>query len=121
MASLAPLLDLLPDERVRALLDARAPVTVPEPVRPFLLASVARHLGAPVLAVVARSEEAESLARDIQAFLGRDGAEVFPGWEVLPGEPISPSTLREQDRGPNIETGSGHPSSLPARGPQRRR
>jgi transcription-repair coupling factor (superfamily II helicase) len=91
VASLAPLLDLLPDERVRALLDARAPVTVPEPVRPFLLASVARHLKAPVLAVVARSEEAESLARDIQAFLGRGGAEVFPGWEVLPGEPVSPS------------------------------
>jgi transcription-repair coupling factor (superfamily II helicase) len=91
VASLAPLLDLLPDERVRALVEARAPVTVPEPVRPFLLASIARHLGAPVLAVVARSEEAEALARDVQAFLGREGAEVFPGWEVLPGEPVSPS------------------------------
>jgi transcription-repair coupling factor (superfamily II helicase) len=91
VASLAPLLDLLPDERVRSLVESRAPVTVADPARPYLLASIARHLDAPVLAVTARAEEAEHLARDIQAFLGRDGAAVFPGWEVLPGEPISPS------------------------------
>ena len=91
MASLAPLLDLLPDERVRALLDAREPISLPEPVRPYLLASLASHLERPVLAVVARVEEAEHLARDVQAFLGPRGAEVFPGWEVLPGEPVSPS------------------------------
>jgi transcription-repair coupling factor (superfamily II helicase) len=84
-------LDLLPDERVRALLDERAPVTVLEPVRPFLLASLVRHLERPVLAISARAEEADQLARDVHAFLGRDGAEVFPGWEVLPGEPLSPS------------------------------
>ncbi|HEU4489206.1 MAG TPA: hypothetical protein VFS38_07970, partial [Actinomycetota bacterium] len=91
MASLAPLLDHLPDERVRALLDAPGAVTVAEAARPFLLASIARHLDGPVLAVTARSEEAEQLARDIQAFLGPRAAEVFPGWEVLPGEPVSPS------------------------------
>src|SRR5918996_401189 len=91
MASLAPLLDLLPDERVRALLAARSVVSVPDAARPFLLASLVRHLDRPVLAVVARAEEAENLARDLHAFLGREGAEVFPGWEVLPGEPVSPS------------------------------
>jgi len=91
LASLAPLLDLMPDERLRALVDARAPITVPDPVRPFLLASLVRHLQVPVLAVAARAEEAENLARDVHAFLGADGAEVFPGWEVLPGEPVSPS------------------------------
>src|SRR5918996_5919751 len=91
MASLAPLLDLLPDERVRALLDARSVVSVPDAARPFLLASLVRHLDRPVLAIVARAEEAENLARDVHAFLGRDGAEVFPGWEVLPGEPVSPA------------------------------
>jgi transcription-repair coupling factor (superfamily II helicase) len=90
-APLAPLLDLFPDEHLVALLDARAPVTVPEPARPFLLAALVRHLQKPALVVVARIEEAENLARDIQAFLGRKGAEVFPGWEVLPGEPLSPS------------------------------
>ncbi len=59
MASLAPLLDLLPDERVRALLGARGAITVPDPARPFVLASLVRHLEAPVLAVAARGEEAE--------------------------------------------------------------
>ena len=91
MASLAPLLELLPDERVRALLDARAAAVVPEPARPFLLAALVSHLERPVLAIVGRAEEADNLARDIQAFSGRRGAEVFPGWEVLPGEPVSPS------------------------------
>ena len=91
MAPLAPLLDLFPDEHLVALLDARVPITVPEPARPFLLSALVRHLHRPVLVVVARIEEAENLARDVQAFLGRTGAEVFPGWEVLPGEPLSPS------------------------------
>ena len=91
MASLAPLLDMLPDERVRALLDARSVATVPDAARPYVLASLVRHLGRPLLAVAGRAEEAEQLARDVQAFLGGDGSEVFPGWEVLPGEPLSPS------------------------------
>jgi transcription-repair coupling factor (superfamily II helicase) len=91
VASLAPLLDMLPDERVRALLDARSIATVPDPARPYLLASIVRHLDKPLLAIAGRSEEAEALARDVQAFLGRSGSEVFPGWEVLPGEPLSPS------------------------------
>ena len=91
VASLAPLLDLLPPERVAALGDERAPIVLAEPVRPFLLAAVVRHLDVPLLAVVARAEEAEVLARDVQAFLGPGGAEVFPAWEVLPGEPLSPS------------------------------
>ncbi len=91
MASLRPLLELLPDERIRDLVGSRAPITAPDPARPYLLAAMATHLGSPILAVCARAEESEHLARDIHAFLGRDGAEVFPGWEVLPGEPISPS------------------------------
>ena len=91
MASLAPLLDLLPAERVVALAETRAPLVAPEPVRPYLLASLVRHLESPLLAITARTEEAEHLVRDVQAFLGRPGAEVFPGWEVLPGEPLSPS------------------------------
>ena len=91
MASLAPLLDLLPDERVRALAGARSVVTVADPARPFLLAALVHHLQKPVLAVAARSDEADQLAHDVRAFLGPGGGEVFPGWEVLPGEPISPS------------------------------
>jgi transcription-repair coupling factor (superfamily II helicase) len=91
VASLAPLLDLLPEERISALLGERGPITVAEPARPFLLAALVRHLKRPVIAIGARSDEAEGMARDVRAFLGPAGAEVFPGWEVLPGEPLSPS------------------------------
>ncbi|MEA2497634.1 MAG: hypothetical protein QOH26_39, partial [Actinomycetota bacterium] len=91
MASLQPLLDLLPEERVRALLGARGAVTAPDAARPFLLSALVRHLDRPILAITSRADEAEHLTRDIHAFLGRDGAETFPGWEVLPGEPLSPS------------------------------
>ena len=76
---------------MRALVESDAPLTVPDPARPYLLAALVRHLSRPVLAITARGEEAEHVARDVQAFLGRDGADVFPGWEVLPGEPVSPS------------------------------
>jgi transcription-repair coupling factor (superfamily II helicase) len=91
MAALAPLLDLLPGDELDHLLGSDAPVTVPDPARPYLLGALVKRLDAPVLVIAARIEEAEHLARDIQAFLGPDGAEVFPGWEVLPGEPMSPS------------------------------
>ncbi|MDQ3962550.1 MAG: transcription-repair coupling factor [Actinomycetota bacterium] len=90
-ATLAPLLDLLPQEEIESLLEADAPLTVPEAARPYLLASLVRHLDRPLLAITSRIEEADHLVRDVQAFLGRGGAEVFPGWEVLPGEPLSPS------------------------------
>jgi transcription-repair coupling factor (superfamily II helicase) len=91
VATLQPLLDLVPEERLQALLRARSTVTATEPIRPYLLAALVRYLDRPLLAITARQEEAETLARDVHAFLGRDGAEVFPGWEVLPGEPLSPS------------------------------
>lgn len=90
-ATLAPLLDLLPQEEIEPLLEAGAPLTVPEAARPYLLASLVRHLDRPLLAITSRIEEADQLVRDVQAFVGRGGAEVFPGWEVLPGEPLSPS------------------------------
>ena len=90
-ASLAPLLDLLPEDELDHLLKSIEPVTVPDPARPYLLSAMVRQLRSPLLVVAARIEEAEHLVRDIQAFLGPDRAEVFPGWEVLPGEPISPS------------------------------
>jgi len=91
MGALAPLLELLPDDEIKSLLDTRAPLTVPDAARPYLLAAFVSHLQMPVLAITPRIDEAEQLARDIHAFLGRDAAEVFPGWEVLPGEPLSPS------------------------------
>jgi len=91
MPSLGPLLELLPDGELNEILGIEGALTVPEAARPYLIAAVVRGAEAPVLVVAARIEEADHLARDLQAFLGPDGAEVFPGWEVLPGEPLSPS------------------------------
>ena len=91
MPSLGPLLELLPDGELNEILGIEGALTVPEAARPYLIAAVVRRCDAPVLVVTARIEEADHLARDLQAFLGPDGAEVFPGWEVLPGEPMSPS------------------------------
>src|SRR5687767_8494687 len=91
MPSLGPLLELLPDGELNEILGIEGALTVPEAARPYLIAAVVRRTAAPVLVITARIEDAEHLTRDLQAFLGRDGAEVFPGWEVLPGEPMSPS------------------------------
>ena len=91
MSALAPLLELLPDGELNEMLAVEGALTVPEAARPYLIAAIVKRTDAPLLVVAARIEDAEHLARDLQAFLGPDGAEVFPGWEVLPGEPMSPS------------------------------
>ena len=57
----------------------------------FVVASLARALDAPVLAVAPGPPEAEVLARGITAFLGHDRVALFPSWEALPYEGISPS------------------------------
>ncbi len=40
--------------------------------------------------VLPRSRDAEQLAGDIGAFLGEDAVAVFPAWETLPHERLSP-------------------------------
>ncbi|MFB3738632.1 MAG: CarD family transcriptional regulator, partial [Candidatus Velamenicoccus archaeovorus] len=56
-----------------------------------LLAALARALESPVLAVTPGPREAEILARGVGAFLGPERAALFPAWEALPYEGISPS------------------------------
>ncbi|MCM3887259.1 transcription-repair coupling factor, partial [Frankia sp. R82] len=46
--------------------------------------------GRPVLAVVATGREAEDLAAALGDLLGRDTVAVFPSWETLPHERLSP-------------------------------
>src|SRR6266545_3921535 len=115
---LAPLLDRWPTatsfaEIVAALDDGGAEVVVPDVARAFLLAGLAAHLSdgaaksgavdpggarggagspphGPILAVTATSADAESLASDAAAFLGPERVAVFPAWETLPHEPLSP-------------------------------
>src|SRR6266542_2670331 len=96
---LAPLLDRWPTatsfaEIVAALDDGGAEVVVPDVARAFLLAGLATHAGAaanpPLVAVTATSADAEALAADAAAFLGPERVAVFPAWETLPHEPLSP-------------------------------
>jgi transcription-repair coupling factor (superfamily II helicase) len=61
------------------------------PGHPYVAAGLARALDGPVLAVAAGPREAERVAAGAAAFLGSDRALVFPAWEGLPVEGISPS------------------------------
>jgi transcription-repair coupling factor (superfamily II helicase) len=69
-----------------------AVLAVPDPARAFTVAGLAtlsdRH---PVVVAVPTSTDAERLAHDLRAFLGDDEVDLFPAWETLPFERVSPS------------------------------
>ena len=70
---------------------ASAVVAVPEPARAFTVAGLAalsaRH---PLVVAVPTTADADRLAHDLRAFLGTDAVDVFPAWETLPFERVSP-------------------------------
>ncbi len=57
-------------------------------VRPFLVATLSERV--PVLAVTATGREAEDLAAELTGMLG-DKVALFPSWETLPHERLSPA------------------------------
>lgn len=67
-------------------------ITVAEPARAISVAALTelsdRH---PFLVAVPTTGEAERLVSDLREYLGSDGVELFPAWETLPFERISPS------------------------------
>ena len=67
-------------------------VAVPEPARPITIAGLAT-VGSrrPILVAVPTTAEAERLVNDLGTFLGPDAAELFPAWETLPFERVSPN------------------------------
>jgi len=70
-------------------------LTAPEPLRPFVVAALAADVrrggaGRPVLAVTATTREAEDLAAALQCLLPPDVVVVYPSWETLPHERLSP-------------------------------
>src|SRR5436190_12700742 len=70
-------------------------VAVSEAPRAFFLAGLARLTGRrPLVVGVPTTAEAERLAHDLGQFLpgGHDGIELFPAWETLPFERVSPAT-----------------------------
>src|SRR6516165_4895289 len=92
-----PLSALLPllrrDESLTDLSGARsAVVAVPEPARPFAIAGLAHASGRhPMVVAVPTAADGERLANDLKAFLGDEEVDIFPAWETLPFERVSPS------------------------------
>jgi transcription-repair coupling factor (superfamily II helicase) len=92
--SLAPLPDLLSaDNTLSDLVGLRnATLAVVEPARAFVLAGLAKISGRrPLLILTPTTSDAEKLANDLRAFLGELNVDVFPAWETLPFERVSPS------------------------------
>ncbi len=90
-------------------------LAVPDTARAFAIAGLAHLTGRhPVVVAVPAMADAERLAHDLSAYLGRDAVDVFPAWETLPFERVSPSIdtmgrrlrvmwrLRDPDRMPRV-------------------
>jgi transcription-repair coupling factor (superfamily II helicase) len=71
---------------------SQAVIAVPEAARAVTVAGLA-HLSArhPIVVAVPTTPDAERMAHDLGAFLGPGSAEVFPAWETLPFERVSPN------------------------------
>ena len=84
---------LAQDDAVIAVASGRAEVVaVPDAARPLFVAAVQRLAGVrPVLVVVPTVAEAERVAGDLVPMLGADAVELFPAWETLPFERVSPA------------------------------
>src|SRR5205823_3606656 len=92
-----------------------AVVAVPEPARAITIAGLAHLSGRhPLVVAVPTSTEADRVAHDLRVFLGADEVDVFPAWETLPFERVSPSVdtmgrrlramwrLRDPERMPRV-------------------
>ena len=90
LAGLAPL--LAEDAAVRAVMAREAVVAVPDPARALFTAALA-HVTTrrPILVAVPTRDEADRLAHDLGRFLPAGTVELFPAWETLPYERVSPS------------------------------
>ena len=57
----------------------------------MVIAALVRRTGRhPLVVAVPTGTEAERLANDLRIYLGDDAVELFPAWETLPFERISP-------------------------------
>ncbi|MGH9182998.1 MAG: transcription-repair coupling factor [Acidimicrobiales bacterium] len=76
---------------VEAAGSASAVLAVPEPARAITVAALVRRSDRrPVVVAVATTTEAERLAHDLELYLGHEAVELFPAWETLPFERVSP-------------------------------
>ena len=91
-APLAELARLLAEEpAVRAVIGREPVVAVPDAARaPFVAALAGATTRRPLLLAVPTVAEAERVAVDLTAFLDETAVELFPAWETLPFERVSP-------------------------------
>lgn len=89
---LVDLAELVVDEpALRAIISREPLVAIPDAARPIAIAALVQASSRrPILVAVPTVAEAERLTHDLVSFLGRDGVEVFPAWETLPFERVSP-------------------------------
>ncbi|MEZ5321885.1 MAG: transcription-repair coupling factor [Microthrixaceae bacterium] len=66
-------------------------VAVPEPARAPIVAAAAHGGRGPLVVAVPTEIEAERLVGDLAPFLGVEAVDLFPAWETLPFERVSPS------------------------------
>jgi transcription-repair coupling factor (superfamily II helicase) len=104
------------DPAQQALLGRRsATVSIPEASRAYMLAGLVETGGRrPTLVAVPTAADAERLCHDLAAFLGGERVALFPAWETLPFERVSPAIetmgrrievmwrLRQADRAPDV-------------------
>jgi transcription-repair coupling factor (superfamily II helicase) len=114
LARLPQLLDR--DPAIDGVLGTRSAVlAVPEPARALTIAALVRQSERrPIVVAVPTTADAERLGNDLALFLGTDEVAVFPAWETLPFERVSPSIetmaqrvrtlwhLRDPDRAPAV-------------------
>nr|WP_307781128.1 transcription-repair coupling factor [Rhabdothermincola sediminis] len=94
---------------------ASAVLGVPEPARAIVIAGLAGVSSRrPIVVAVPTTTEADRLHHDLAAFLGAGDVELFPAWETLPFERVSPGVetmgrrlrvlwrLREPGRRPRV-------------------
>lgn len=93
LMSLSGLLDLVAaDPKLTAALEEGGDVSLvaPAALRPFGVAALAGHDQCTVLAVTATGREAEDLAAALTSLVEPSSVAVFPAWETLPHERLSP-------------------------------
>jgi transcription-repair coupling factor (superfamily II helicase) len=84
--------ELLRSDELLAPVAGASVLAVPEPARAFVLAALSGATGHhPLVVAVPTTTDAERLAHDLRAYLGPDEVDVFPAWETLPFERVSPS------------------------------
>ncbi|HZP30208.1 MAG TPA: DEAD/DEAH box helicase, partial [Acidimicrobiia bacterium] len=90
LAGLAPL--LAEEPAVRAVVAREPVVAVPDSARALFTAALARvTTRRPLLVAVPTRDEADRLAHDLGRFLPPSAVDLFPAWETLPFERVSPS------------------------------